>query len=211
MKKIKAKKFVRGEFKSLQYSKLKKNRTKRSYKKRKRKNIISLKILLIRYFLKFIIILLLILYILKKNILIIINPSFQIWDSRYFQDLAKFSPIGCRDIYTRDKLIEHGIKAYFSSCLTSTLDIDYSAKEKERTNDIIFNLSKIIYIQHNFFFKNFTHIERFKFAKNLLYKYARAKLVITIRIHAALPCLALNTPFILVNKNFNKRFPGLYI
>jgi len=41
------------------------------------------------------------------------------------------------------------------------------------------------------------------------YKYARAKLVITIRIHAALPCLALNTPVILVNKNFNKRFPGL--
>ena len=88
--------------------------------------------------------------------------------SLYFQDLAKFSPNGCRDIYTRDKLIEHEIKAYFSSCLTTSLYIDYSAKEKERTNDILFNFSNVIYIQHNFLLKNFTHIERFKFAKNLL-------------------------------------------
>ena len=72
---------------------------------------------------------------------------------------------------------------------------------------LIINFKRHIY---NFFFKNFTHIERFKFAKNLLYNYARAKLVIIIRILAALPCLALNTPVILVNKNFNKRFPELY-
>ena len=82
MKKIKAKKFVRGEFKSLQYSKLKKNRTKRSYKKRKGKNIISLKILLIRYFLKFIIKSFLILFILKK-IFPRFSKIFSNWLQRY--------------------------------------------------------------------------------------------------------------------------------
>ena len=34
---------------------------------------------------------------------------------------------------------------------------------------------------------------------NLLNKYARAKLVITSRIHCALPCLAMGTPVIFIN------------
>ena len=36
-------------------------------------------------------------------------------------------------------------------------------------------------------------------AEDLLHKYAKAKLVITSRIHCALPCLALGTPVIFVN------------
>ena len=47
-------------------------------------------------------------------------------------------------------------------------------------------------------------------AKKLLDKYARAKLVITTRLHTALPYLAFNTPVIFVNKKFDKRFSGLY-
>ena len=150
--------------------------------------------------------------------------------SIYYKNLGNFSEIGCRDTNTRNELFKHGIKAYFSSCLTTTLDIDYSAKDEERTNDIIFtdykfgsyskadkfirslkayNFSKIIKITHNFKPK-LTHIERFNLAKKLLDKYARAKLVITTRLHAALPCLALKTPVILINKNFDIRFSGLY-
>lgn len=104
------------------------------------------------------------------------------------------------------------------------------ANESERTNDIIFvdykfgynkkideyikslkvyNFSKIIYTHHNFNLK-LPHFKRFKMAKNLLDKYARAKLVISTRLHAALPCLALNTPIIFVNKRFDIRFYGLY-
>ena len=56
-----------------------------------------------------------------------------------------------------------------------------------------------------------SHIERFKLAKSLLNKYARAKLVISTRIHGALPCLVLNTLVIFIQKNYNyNRFPGLY-
>jgi hypothetical protein len=36
-------------------------------------------------------------------------------------------------------------------------------------------------------------------AEELLHKYAKAKLVITSRIHCALPCLAMGTPVIFVN------------
>ena len=148
----------------------------------------------------------------------------------YFDNLAYLSPIGCRDTYTRDELNDNGILAYFSSCLTTTLDIDYSVKDEERNNDIIFtdfklgsnpevdnfiyslkayNFSNAINLTH-YFDKNLEQLERFKLAKNLLDKYVRAKLVITSRLHAALPCLALNTSVILVGKKSDNRFSGIF-
>lgn len=53
------------------------------------------------------------------------------------------------------------------------------------------------------------HRERFELAKALLQRYANAKLVITSRIHAALPCLGLRTPVILVCPYDQQRFEGL--
>ena len=48
-------------------------------------------------------------------------------------------------------------------------------------------------------------------AKNLLDRYAKAKLVVTSRLHVALPCLGLRTPVIFINKDYDhERFPGLY-
>ena len=45
----------------------------------------------------------------------------------------------------------------------------------------------------------YTDDEKFEMAEALLTKYAKAKLVITSRIHCALPCLALGTPVIFIN------------
>lgn len=53
------------------------------------------------------------------------------------------------------------------------------------------------------------HREIFELAKALLQRYANAKLVITSRIHAALPCLGLGTPVILVCPYDQQRFEGL--
>ena len=166
----------------------------------------------------------------NKNVSDKINPiyiSYHLVKKKYLPDiyinnLKKYSPIGCRDISTRDFFIKQGIDAYFSSCLTTTLDIDYAVNDNERTNEIIFvdykfgnypkadtflyslkkyNLKEtnITYIEHQFKI-NLTHIERFKHAKSLLNKYSRAKLVISTRLHAALPCLALKTPVIYKSK-----------
>lgn len=151
-------------------------------------------------------------------------------DSISINNFKKYQPIGCRDIYTLKFLKKFGIKSYFSSCLTTTLDIDYAISDLERTNEIIFidykfgnnknidkyikslkayDFNKVIYTTHTFSI-NASHLDRFKLAKNLLDKYARAKLVITTRIHGALPCLAFNTPVIFVNEKFDSRYPGLY-
>src|SRR5690606_28318532 len=51
----------------------------------------------------------------------------------------------------------------------------------------------------------YTEDEKFLLAEELLRKYSTAKLVITSRIHCALPCLALGTPVIYLN-GFEKEF-----
>ena len=54
-----------------------------------------------------------------------------------------------------------------------------------------------------------THEERFSLAKDLLAKYSSAELVITSRIHCALPCLALGTPVILIAPYDDLRYKGI--
>ena len=57
-----------------------------------------------------------------------------------------------------------------------------------------------------------TEDSRFEMAERLLKRYEKAKLVVTSRIHCALPCLAMGTPVIFVNGGFRqahaRRFMG---
>ena len=158
--------------------------------------------------------------------------------------LKAHEPIGCRDQFSVDTLKAKGINAYFSGCLTLTLDT-YKVDDSLRGEDIYIvdplysykKKKKVTYdwkrvvrsIQNGDFFKTGKqkkHIEKFidkdllksakfinqeppsntyndkqkfEMAEDLLHKYAKAKLVITSRIHCALPCLALGTPVIFVN------------
>ncbi len=81
-------------------------------------------------------------------------------------------------------------------------------------------LEKANYIHHLYLASSFNNEnEKFKLAENLVNKYAKAELVITSRIHSALPCLALETPHIYTvhphnlstraSKRHNSRFEGL--
>ena len=171
--------------------------------------------------------------------------------------LKKHQPIGCRDINTLKLLESVGIKAYFSGCLTLTLD-RYKKENIERKGiyivDPLYNYPQSKYMfssmkqaikgvikgdilklnkLDNHLSKIFTkellcnahyecqvlpsqgvsHDRRFEHANNLLEKYSTAELVITSRIHCALPCLAMGTPVIYVNgfDNFvdTCRFEGI--
>jgi len=158
--------------------------------------------------------------------------------------LKKHAPIGCRDMYTVNLLQSKGIEAYFTGCLTLTLDT-YAVSDNERNDNVyivdllynyptwekmsinyksllrnikngnIFKLRKknkhlnnfishevlrdAVYINHELPSNIYTDEQKFAIADDLLKKYAKAKLVITSRIHCALPCLALGTPVIYVN------------
>lgn len=158
--------------------------------------------------------------------------------------LKKHEPIGCRDQFSVDTLQAKGIAAYFTGCLTLTLD-NYKVDDSLRGDDIyivdplygyttykkvtrnykyflrsiqhgtlfkIFRrqkhvkliidkelLKSAIHIEQEPPAKTYTHEQKFEMADDLLKKYAKAKLVITSRIHCALPCLAMGTPVIFIN------------
>ncbi|HCT41979.1 MAG TPA: polysaccharide pyruvyl transferase family protein [Moraxellaceae bacterium] len=165
-------------------------------------------------------------------------------DSAGVAYLKAHQPIGCRDQFTVDTLRAKGIAAYFSGCLTLTLD-SYRVEDSERGDTVYIvdplygypTREKVTYnyrrflrsIQNGDIFKfrrrarhlgnlidkdllasaihvnqeppanTFSDAEKFAMAEDLLRMYARARLVITSRIHCALPCLALGTPVIFIN------------
>jgi hypothetical protein len=52
----------------------------------------------------------------------------------------------------------------------------------------------------------FSEEEKIAKAKALLDRYARASLVITSRIHCALPCLGLGTPVLFIENGYDRKF-----
>lgn len=135
--------------------------------------------------------------------------------------LKEHSPIGARDKYTLQKLQEKGIPSYFSGCLTLTLNSSYPEREEiiyavDIGEDCLHALKqythhKIVKLTHWMPLSRLgqeNHEERLTCATEILEKYQKAKCVITRRLHAALPCLAFETPVLFISES-DPRFEGL--
>ena len=131
--------------------------------------------------------------------------------------LIEHSPIGARDLYTLKVLQKENILAYFSGCLTLTLPKnEYITRrdyilcidvEKEIVNKLRKHASRRIYEFSTVASYQYLDCkEKFRYAFGLLNAYQSAAGVITSRLHAAMPCLALKTPVLLV-RNF-KEYDG---
>ncbi len=165
------------------------------------------------------------------------NKSKKLIPSAKLKDYySKFGPVGCRDLLTLELFRTAGIEAYYSGDLTLTLENEFS----ERTDDILL----VDPLRHNYTaeYRNeiikqivpgkyldavkiikqrrsnidISNEERFNDAEKLIEQYSRAKLVVTSRIHCALPCLALGTPVYFIKAgyhstllNLNDRFEGI--
>lgn len=182
----------------------------------------------------------------------------QMLSSESIAYLKKHEPIGCRDYDTMKMLIEKGINAFFTGCLTLTLEKSYGSDSKENKiyfvdpyyrveknmkiiknffvfllkRKIINKISSQLYENNSFFDKIktvffymeyrkifsekilfeaeyikhclkekdfFNEDDKFAYAEMLLHKYAKAKLVVTSRIHCALPCTSFETTVIYVD------------
>mgnify|MGYP003775839523 FL=1 len=149
----------------------------------------------------------------------------------------KHQPIGCRDIHTMNLLKKKGVDAYFSGCLTLTLKNPFTNPKRDKiyivdahlTSKKVYPwgsdhlLAKLIpkhirdqaeYIEHEIpedLDQNDMYARQKYVKENLLNKYAQAKLVITSRLHCALPCVAYNTPCIALYSGINtdNRWGGL--
>ena len=149
----------------------------------------------------------------------------------------KYQPIGCRDLHTMNLLKKNGVDAYFSGCLTLTLKNPFLNPKRDKiyivdahlTSKKVYPwgsdhlLAKLIpkyileqaeYIEHEIpddLDQNDMYARQTYVKENLLKKYAQAKLVITSRLHCALPCVAYNTPVIALYSGLNtdNRWGGL--
>lgn len=170
------------------------------------------------------------------------------------EHLKLHGPVGCRDVFTLERLKSCGVPAYFSGCLTTTLEAspDPLLREGVVLVDVDPDLGKSIpahltsdaialtqhsgtsidpirhearilaMIEHRHFparplgrmfytslisLRQKIHLpqrvvrDRFQRAEHLLSRYEKARLVITSRLHCALPCIAIGTPVILLHKN----------
>lgn len=183
--------------------------------------------------------------------------------------LKKYEPIGARDKGTQRMLERHGVKSYFSACLTLTLGMTYKAEKKNEkiifvdpyifrketpkliakslakacwhllkhplkthrlTKKINYDITRISnysrwldrhlsmasfyntycrlfsdemlfnaeYVSHTISNVGVSDEEKMQLARDLIKQYSEAKLVVTSRIHAALPCLGVGTPVIFI-------------
>lgn len=136
--------------------------------------------------------------------------------NNYFKKSIKnYLPIGCRDTSTMKLLNSKKIANYFSGCLTLTIKPFNNIKKKnhillvdtpKEIENIFAKQKKYDYkMETNRLYKDInsklTWSERVENVENMLKKYQESKLVITTRLHCALPCLALDVPVILIYDN----------
>lgn len=122
----------------------------------------------------------------------------------------KFGKIGARDIASQDFFAQNSIDSYLSGCLTLTLQKDSNIKKGEfiLLTDVSYEVyqyvlgktkRKVIYLT-NLMYAYAKQEEKDELAEIYLYLYQSAHCVITERLHTALPCLALETPVLLLKK-----------
>lgn len=109
---------------------------------------------------------------------------------------------GARDQFTCEILKKNGFEnVYLSYCLTLT----FPKYLGERNNDILYvdayeNNQELTHHMPNLI--DMHPQERLEIARQRLELYKKAKLVVTSRLHCALPCLAFGTPIKFINANF---------
>lgn len=136
--------------------------------------------------------------------------------------LKRFEPIGCRDEYTMQIMRKNGIMSYLNCCMTATFprrpmdvvgDTIYCIDVQEELIPYIpEDIKKVAkFTSHTFYPSEFT--EDFgpeDKAKELLDEYAKkAKLIITSRLHGALPAVAIGIPVVFVKDKLSFRFLGV--
>lgn len=128
----------------------------------------------------------------------------------------RFGPVGCRDRGTLRRLRERDVEAYFSGCLTLTLDIPPLPREDHvLAVDLAFDepaetrracSHRLVEHLGADRVRWFTHwvasdtpaLSRMVAARRALELFGRARMVVTSRLHCVLPCLALGVPALFV-------------
>lgn len=138
------------------------------------------------------------------------------WTKEWIGYFKKYEPIGCRDYATWEKLSELGIAAYLAGCITVTLPLSnrvggdtayFVEAPKGLEKHVPEKLKKKNkFIKHQVIVTEDVFYGReggLEWAKDILDEYIKnASMVITSRLHCALPCMAVGIPVILAKEYF---------
>ena len=118
--------------------------------------------------------------------------------------LKLHEPVGCRDKKTMEMLIEKGVNAFYSKCLTLT----FPKREFEPENGKVFlvNMKGVkipesvskdsISLSHDVY-PFWDEEVKYLMAKQLIKLYReKARLIVTTKLHCALPCIAMGIPVV---------------
>ena len=136
----------------------------------------------------------------------------------------QFEPIGCRDEFTFFALRNGGVRAYLNGCITATFD----TRKKTEKQDIIYLIDAPSFAvesmpselkENAVSMENMEYLipqERFKdssLTEFVLRRYEgirdTARLVVTSRMHIAVPCLAMGIPVVFAKENIDYRLAWL--
>jgi hypothetical protein len=138
----------------------------------------------------------------------------------YFRHHARLRGIGARDLATLRAFQDAGVDAYFSGCLTLTLPTRNLTRQSDSVIAVDLDPaslealsrrrgSPVLSISHDIARRTPLRT-RLKKLDKIVRQYEQAALVVTGRLHAALPCLAFGTPVLFVHDNLDDpRFGGL--
>jgi hypothetical protein len=133
---------------------------------------------------------------------------------------AAIRPIGARDLATLSLLQERDVPAYFSGCLTLTLALEGAAQRGDTIHAVDLDadeLAQLVRMTDRPVVQG-GHIEtattapwdRLRLAEAKLRSYRDAAAIVTTRLHAALPGIALGTPVLMIVRDAkDSRFSGL--
>ncbi|RBQ22781.1 hypothetical protein ALNOE001_14740 [Candidatus Methanobinarius endosymbioticus] len=136
--------------------------------------------------------------------------------------LQSYGPVGCRDEPTAKFFKKLSIDSFFAGCITLTLpefkkkpkkeyiclvdlpkNVENKIKNELKDEDIEIRTYTHINRDPNNQFYDMTWEERAKNVEERLQIYQNAKCVVTIRLHATLPCLAMGVPVLWIPLNPN--------
>ncbi|MEM6485478.1 MAG: polysaccharide pyruvyl transferase family protein [Pseudomonadota bacterium] len=152
-----------------------------------------------------------------------IADSAMLRDTNIRRHFRKHSPVGCRDRKTLKLFLGWGIPAYYSGCLTITARVHADPHGDTNAEILLVDgvdhgvpdeIQKKLESLYGCKLVRVTHDppdpkgEFEEYANNaedhllsLLQSYHRAKLIITTKIHCALPCLGMGLPVIPIHPN----------
>ena len=150
------------------------------------------------------------LHITRERLQTLIEPAQALVAGESLDYLKRHAPIGGRDLATVDLLERHGVESYFSGCVSLTLGSDTPGARGDYIcavdlDDGLYEhltmraRSPILRTRHRDG-SGGTFQQRCAAASRLLALYARAKCVVTTRLHCAMPCIAFGTPTLFINK-----------